>query len=78
MTFSEASKILELHNKWRRYDGFCIPDKHEMQNPTELGIAIDIAVEALKANVSSGCENSSDIAHNYRELNFYRNNYGDM
>lgn len=70
MTFSEALKILELHNQWRRDNH--IPNKYEMVNPTELGIAIDTAVEALKANISSGCETSSDIASNYRELNFYR------
>lgn len=76
MTFSEALKILELHNQWRRYDG--VPNKYEMQNPTELGIAIDTAIEALKSNIASDCETSTDIAHNYRELNFYRNNFGDM
>lgn len=46
MNLSEAIKILTLHNQWRRDRSEVNP--HEMQNPTELGIAIDVVVEAAK------------------------------
>lgn len=39
MNLQEAIKILKRHNKWRR--GAVI----EMENPTELGIAIDTILE---------------------------------
>lgn len=42
MKLKKALKILARHNKWRR--GANIP----MENPTELGIAIDIILETFK------------------------------
>lgn len=42
MTFAEAAKILECHNKWRRGEAA------EPVNPTTLGIAIDLAVDVLE------------------------------
>lgn len=50
MTFEEARDILILHNKWRRDDH--VPNKYEMVNPTDLGIAIDKAIEALSNHIS--------------------------
>lgn len=67
MTFSEAKEILDRHNKWRRDNH--VPNKYEMVNPTELGIAIETAIEALSGCISSECESYSDIVDNYRELN---------
>lgn len=74
MTFTEARKILELHNKWRRDNN--IPNQYEMVNPTELGNAIDTAIDALNACITVGCEYSSNIINDYsnmeQELNQYR------
>ena len=42
MKLKKAFKILARHNKWRR--GAEIP----MENPTQLGIAIDTILEKLK------------------------------
>lgn len=68
MTFTEAKRILELHNKWRRDNN--IPNKYEMVNHTELGIAIETAIEALTGCIGSECESYSDIVSNYRELRY--------
>lgn len=46
MNLDEAIKTLEAHNQWRRDRSEVNP--HEMQNPTELGIAIDVVLEAAK------------------------------
>lgn len=73
MTFTEARKILELHNLWRR-DSY-VPNKYEMVNPTELGIAIETAIEALNGCISSGCESYSDIVDVYRELSYIKHKY---
>ena len=73
MTFTEAMKILELHNKWRRDNH--VPNKYEMVNPTELGVAIDAAVEALNSCISLGCESYSDVVDVYRELNYIKYKY---
>lgn len=42
MTIDEAIEILELHNQWRK--GADIP----MQNPTIIGMAIDLLIMELK------------------------------
>lgn len=42
MTIDEAIEILELHNQWRK--GADIP----MQNPTIIGMAIDLVIMELK------------------------------
>lgn len=73
MTFTEARKILELHNLWRRDNH--VPNKYEMVDPTELGIAIETAIEALNGCISSGCESYSDIVDVYRELNYLKYKY---
>lgn len=43
MKLKKAFKILQRHNKWRR--GAEIP----MENPTELGIAIDKIIQKFKS-----------------------------
>lgn len=63
MTFSEAKKILELHNLWRRDNH--VPNKYEMVNPTELGIAIETAIEALNCCINSECKSYNDVTNNY-------------
>jgi hypothetical protein len=66
MTFSEAKEILDRHNKWRRDNH--VPNQYEMVNPTELGIAIETAIEALSGCIGSGCESYNDVVSDYREL----------
>lgn len=46
MKLEEAIKILELHNKWRRNNDEVNP--YRMQNPSEIGIAIDVVIRAAK------------------------------
>lgn len=45
MTVEEARDILIHHNVWRRDDH--IPNHYEMVNPTQLGIALDVAIKVL-------------------------------
>lgn len=45
MKLKKALKILKRHNKWRRSEK--IPNI-PMENPTQLGIAIDTILEKLK------------------------------
>lgn len=45
MSIKDAMSILIKHNKWRRDNH--VPNQYEMVNPTELGIAIDTAVNAM-------------------------------
>jgi len=59
MTFTEAKRILELHNLWRRDNH--VPNKYEMVNPTELGIAIETAIESLNFCIELGAESYSDM-----------------
>ena len=44
MTLPEAIKLLEAHQLWRRDDTGFAP----MQNPTEIGEAIDVALSILR------------------------------
>ena len=67
MTFTEARDLLSYYNKWRRDDN--VPNSYEMPNPTVVGKAIDIAIDALNSCISSGWESYTDVANNYRELN---------
>lgn len=43
MTREQAAEILEQHNLWRRGD-----DEYQMADVRLLGIAIDVAVDALR------------------------------
>ena len=45
MSIKDAMKILIKHNKWRRDNH--VPNKYEMVNPTDLGKAIEVAINAL-------------------------------
>lgn len=45
MSMKDAMKILIKHNKWRRDNH--VPNKYEMVNPTDLGKAIEVAINAL-------------------------------
>ena len=46
MTNAEAAQLLRMHNAWRR----AVDDDtdYAMADPKELGVAIDMAVEALR------------------------------
>jgi hypothetical protein len=46
MELEKAIEILENHNEWRRDEN--IPPKTDMQNPTDIGNAIDYALTELK------------------------------
>ena len=70
MTFTEAKRILELHNLWRRDNH--VPNKYEMVNPTKLGIAIETAISALSACIDSNCESGDDIINIYRDLQYIK------
>lgn len=45
MKLREAKEILRKHNKWRRDK--TVPSKLKMQDPTQLGIAIDTILNYL-------------------------------
>ena len=47
MTIEEARDLLVHFNKWRRDDH--IPNKYDMPNPKDIGVAIDVAVSVLNA-----------------------------
>lgn len=57
MTTERATEVLKQHNEWRRDDN--IPNSKDMVNPTELGQAIDKAVEVL-SELSNGLLVDSD------------------
>ena len=46
MNLYQAIKILEAHNAWRRDESDVNP--HEMQNPTDIGIAMSMVIKAAK------------------------------
>lgn len=46
MNLDQAIKTLEAHNQWRRDHSEVNP--HEMQNPQDVGIAIDVVLRAAK------------------------------
>jgi hypothetical protein len=49
MNLDQAIKTLEAHNQWRRGDIDDGIDKLKtMQNPTDIGIAIDVVLRAAK------------------------------
>ncbi len=49
MNTTQAADILAAHNAWRRADAL---DATKMQDPTELGRAIDLAVALLRAEAA--------------------------
>ena len=55
MELKQAITILKLHNEWRRYNGFSITSN--MQNPKEIGIAIDTVVSHFETkNTDNNCK----------------------
>lgn len=46
MTLKQAIKIVEQHQKWRRDPN--VPPKYKMQNPTEVGKALDALLIVAK------------------------------
>jgi hypothetical protein len=54
MTIEEAAKVLKAHNEWRRdATEHPPPTTRNMQRPSDIGIAIDIAVKELTRIVES-------------------------
>ena len=45
MTREEARDLLEWYNLWRRDDH--VPNKYDMPNPKEIGVAIDVAIDSI-------------------------------
>ena len=48
MDITRAIHVLEKHNEYRRDRN--VPSKVDIQNPTEIGQAIDLAVQVLKTS----------------------------
>lgn len=47
MTVEEARDLLIRFNKWRRDNH--VPNKYEMPDPKEIGIAIDVAIDVFNS-----------------------------
>ena len=54
MTIEEAIELIELHQKWRR------GAEIEMQNPKQIGIAIDILLNFAKTNSKNNSGHNSN------------------
>jgi hypothetical protein len=50
LSIKDAYDILIRHNMWRRDNH--VPNQYEMVNPTDLGKAIDVAIEVLKKYIT--------------------------
>jgi len=48
MTLKQATNTLIAYNNWRRDSSFPEPNKYEMPDPSEIGEAIDIAINLMK------------------------------
>lgn len=46
MTLDQAINVLEKHQEWRRDNN--VPAKTQMQNPKEIGEALDVAIHLMK------------------------------
>ena len=67
MSFTEARDLLLWYNKWRRDNH--VPNAYIMPDPTEIGVAIDKAVECLNVVVDMlNCDSYNDIAHLFTSL----------
>ena len=51
MSMKDAMSILIKHNKWRR--DIHVHNKYEMVNPTELGKAIEVAIDTLDCMIQN-------------------------
>lgn len=54
MTKKRALEILEAHNKWRRGS-----DAIPMQDPKDIGEALEVAIQALKKQTKTNKNNES-------------------
>lgn len=66
MTVEEARDILIQHNKWRRDNH--IPNLCSMVNPTDLGIAIDIAIDVLMEHIDQSYMSEESYANYSAQL----------
>jgi hypothetical protein len=66
MTVEEARDILIQHNKWRRDNS--VPNSETMVNPTELGIAIDVAIDVLMEHIDKYSLNEESYANYSAQL----------
>ena len=67
MNFTETRDLLEYYNKWRRDNH--VPNQYEMPDPTEIGVAIDKAVECLSVVVDMlNCDSCNDTADLFTSL----------
>lgn len=73
MTFSEARDLLVYFNKWRRDDN--VPNSYEMPNPTEIGKAIDTAVDALSICLSLDAESFNEGMAQSAKLFYYERKF---
>jgi len=51
ISIERAIEVLTKHQEWRRYNG-PMEESPEMQNPTEIGIATDLAIKYLELQQS--------------------------
>jgi hypothetical protein len=54
MELKEAIDLLKAHNIWRRYDGE-ITESPKMENPKQIGIAIDVVVNNFELSNVKKC-----------------------
>lgn len=62
--------ILTQHNAWRRDDH--VPNSFQMVNPTELGLAIDFAIQILSDYKRKGKSEKAKKADSDRKKNRYK------
>lgn len=67
MTAEEARDLLIWFNQWRRDNH--IPNKYEMPNPKQIGIAIDVAIEALSRDMNKAQTSDESYANYSAQLN---------
>lgn len=67
MHLKEAIQVLKSHNEWRRYDGE-IDKTPEMQNPKEIGVAIDKVLETFKNSVTISKEEYEQLIKDSDDL----------
>ena len=71
MTFTEARDLLVWYNKWRRDNH--IPNSYKMPNPTDIGKAIDVSINALSECIELSCETQNDLYLIHQEMNHCKN-----
>lgn len=66
MTVKEARDLLIWFNQWRRDDH--VPNRYEMPNPKQIGIAIDVAIEALSSDMNKAPISDENYANYSAQL----------